>query len=289
MVNEKNLVKSYTYLVKKIIRKNFSNFDVNINDLEAIGFLELVSCAEKFNRKKDGSFISFAHKQIYTALKEYIDNSINLESSEINISLPGNLTEKQTKELFTQIEYNGIRDEIINGNLWIVSRVINCCFKYEKDKDDLMGVGASALVDFVDKFLPHKNNCFYKGCSKYIYNSIKKYLMHERVHISLDEIINDKKEEDFNLIDSNFRDFVESIENREIIENVLSYLTDKEKAILFMSYNGLTNKEIAEKFNVCKSYIQKLTNKIEKKIGIVYKGFKGAKYEPFEERIKKYK
>lgn len=47
MIEEKQLIKSYTYLVKKIIRENFLNFDVDIKDLKSLGFLELVSCAKK--------------------------------------------------------------------------------------------------------------------------------------------------------------------------------------------------------------------------------------------------
>lgn len=291
MTKEKQLIKSYTYLVKRIIRENFLNFDVDIKDLESLGFLELVSCATNFNREKDGTFISFASKQIYNSLKEYIDSNINSNSVENNISLsiPNGLTEEQTKELFTQIGYDGIRDEIINGNLWIVAHVINCDFKDEKDKDDLMSVGASSLVDFVDNFVPKKNNNFCECCKRYIHKSIKQYLIHERVHLSLDEIINNRKELDFNLIDYSLEDLKEKLENKEIIENVLTYLTDKEKTILAMFSNSIPTKEIAAKFNVSNKYALKLVNNVIRKVHMVYVGFKGAKYEPFEERIKKYK
>lgn len=241
--------------------------------------------------KKDGTFISFASKQIYNSLRKYIDSNINSDSVENNISLsiPNGLTEKQTKQLFTQIGYDGIRDEIINGNLWIVAHVINQYFKYEKDKNDLVGVAASSLVDFVDNFVPKKNNNFFKCCKRYIYKSIKQYLIHERVHLSLDEVIDNGKELDFNLIDYSLEDLKEKLENKEIIENVLTYLTAKEKTILAMFSNGIPTKEIAAKFNVSNKYALKLVNNVIQKVHMVYVGFKGSKYESFEERIKKYK
>lgn len=291
MIIKKQHIKTYTYLIKKVIVENFLSFDGNIKDLKSLGYLELISCYENFNEKTDGSFVDFASTQIFNTLKKYIENKTNdlSDKSPISLSSPDSLTEEETKELFLQINSDGIRDKIINGNLWIVANIIRKYFRDEKYTDDLMSVGASSLIDFVDRFIPHKNNMFYEPCHNHIYRAIKKYLNHEKTQLSLDEIVENEEELDLDLIDYTLENLSEQIEGREIIENVLSYLTEKEKTILLMCYNGISQKDIAKKFNICYKRIQVLLKRIEKKIQIVYKGFKGYKYECFEKRLKRYK
>ena len=291
MIMKEQLIKAYTYLVKKIIGENFLSFDGDIKDLESLGYLELISCYENFNKKIDGSFVGFASAQIFNTLKKYIEDNTNdlSDTSPISLSLPDSLTEEETKALFLQINNDGIRDRIINGNLWIVANVIHKYFRDEKYTDDLMSVGASSLIDFVDRFIPHKNNIFYKPCHNYIYRAIKKYLYNEKKQLSLDEIVENEEELDLGLIDYNLENLSRQIEGREIIENVLSYLTEEEKAILLMYYNGIQLNDIAKKFNMPYKRMQRLPKRIERKIQMVYKRFNGCKYESFEEKVKKYK
>lgn len=200
------------------------------------------------------------------------------------------LENKQILDLFKNYYCgdNSARDEIINHHLYLVSNIINHYFHEEKDKEDLMSVGIISLMDAVDTFDIRGKNTFYSHCKKYILRDLQKYVTSEKKRniVSLREF-NDKE-----LIGLNPDLEVtieELIENREILDNVLSYFNDKEKTILFMFYDGNKTKQIAEKLNMSVNQVQYSLHEIWKKLYFVYNGFKGSKHMSFEERAKLYK
>jgi len=187
--------------------------------------------------------------------------------------LPLNREEEDyyVNELFNGNKEIG-RKKLIEHNLRLVVHIAK---KYEgcgETQDDLFSIGTIGLIKAVDSFSNNKGVKIATYAAKCIENEM---LMHLRANkrnyqvASLsDSIGTDKDGGEITLIDV-IVDNQESITDKlihkdrlKILLNNLDILDEKEKEIISLRYgmNGkeLTQKEIAKKFNISRSYVSRI-------------------------------
>lgn len=177
--------------------------------------------------------------------KDFIKNN-NLEK----------LSEKDLEKIF-KCHKNGIidgRNIIVEHNIDRLIKTIENNFKYYKDKDELIEVGAIALVEYVDSI----NSDSYAYFKKRFYEHIKNKL---DLFIKNDET-------------SNYSDVVDPLDPSDIVDNyinkcniekvndLLNNIDPKRKKIIEMHYgfygNKYTIKEIAYIFNTSATSVYKM-------------------------------
>ena len=149
--------------------------------------------------------------------------------------------------------------------------------------EDLISIGTIGLIKAVGSFNNEKNIKMATFASRCIENEILMHLRKvskQRREVSLDEPINTDSEGNALCIadtlsgdpDEVSRDMDKKDEKSNLIE-VLNSLTDKEKEIMCMRYglygkNEMTQKEVADYFEISQSYISRIEKKILDKMKI---------------------
>ena len=148
--------------------------------------------------------------------------------------------------------------------------------KYENSKDlqeDLISIGTIGLIKAVDSYKQNHKTKLATYASRCIENEI---LMHLRTNkktsldVSLNETIGiDKDGSEIvlgDILSSNQEEFIDIVDRNDTIDKFKTYfniLDDREKDTLIMRY-GLNNtkkytqKEIAKKLNISRSYVSRL-------------------------------
>lgn len=165
------------------------------------------------------------------------------------------------------------RNKLIEHNLRLVAHIAK---KYESGKDlqeDLISIGTIGLIKAVDSYQPNKATKLGTYAAKCIENEI---LMHLRTNkkssldVSLNEVLGiDKDGGEMTLLDIlpyEQKDIVDQIQTTQQISQLQEYfqiLTPREQEILIYRY-GLNNqkertqKEIAKKLHISRSYVSRL-------------------------------
>jgi len=165
------------------------------------------------------------------------------------------------------------RNKLIEHNLRLVAHISK---KYESDVDtldDLISIGTIGLIKAVDSYSLNKGVRIATYASKCIENEL---LMHMRANrkinknISLNETIGlDKDGSDVTLLDilpsdSNFNyDNINLNENIYELRKYLSILDERELEIIKLRFGldnceELTQKEVAKKFGISRSYVSRI-------------------------------
>jgi len=183
---------------------------------------------------------------------------------------------KDEEDYFVNQLFNGNKEEgrkkLIEHNLRLVVHIAK---KYEgcgETQDDLFSIGTIGLIKAVDSFSVDKGVKIATYAAKCIENEM---LMHLRANkrnfqvASLSESIGtDKDGGEITLMDV-IMDNQDSITDKlihkdrlNILANNLDILDDKEKEIISLRYgmNGkeLTQKEVAKRFNISRSYVSRI-------------------------------
>lgn len=176
------------------------------------------------------------------------------------------------------------REVLIERNMRLVAHVIKKYNFAEKDTDELLSIGCVGLIKAVNTYDPSRSKvsrlAVYAG--KCIENEI---LMHLRVEkklsreVSLYEPIGkDKEGNEINLIDvieSPEEDVVGKLQTREDIQKLRGYmrevLTPRELDIVRLRYGigqsrEYTQKEIAKKYDISRSYVSRIEKKALQKL-----------------------
>lgn len=212
------------------------------------------------------SFVAFMNKiMLFSA---YVNNASNF---------PKPLTEKQEKAYFEAFRKGDkkAKDKLISHNLRLVVHVAK---KYSgsSESDDLISVGSIGLIKAVNTYEYGKNTQFSTYAARCIENEILMLLRVNKKHnsvMSLNESLGkDKDGNDVSVQDiiPSDEDVVENAENAFLNEKLLklakSSLDKREFEILQMRY-GLNNtpvytqREIAKKLDISRSYISRLEKK----------------------------
>lgn len=180
------------------------------------------------------------------------------------------------EEKYLERFFNGDQDArnvLIERNLRLVAHIAK---KYENSKDlqeDLISIGTIGLIKAVDSYKQNHKTKLATYASRCIENEI---LMHLRTNkktsldVSLNETIGiDKDGSEIvlgDILSSNQEEFIDIVDRNDTIDKFRTYfniLDGREKDTLIMRY-GLnktkkyTQKEIAKKLNISRSYVSRL-------------------------------
>ncbi|MBQ7884984.1 MAG: RNA polymerase sporulation sigma factor SigK [Clostridia bacterium] len=217
-------------------------------------------------------------------------NKILLFSSFINNAqgFPQPLTEKEEKEYFEKFK-NGdkeAKDKLINHNLRLVAHIVK---KYAgtSEADDLISVGTIGLIKAINSYEYGKGTQLSTYAARCIENEILMLLRVSKKHknvMSLDESLGEDKDgndiELCDIIPSDEEDILTTVENNVITSKINRIINTKldarEAEIIKLRYgiesqSALTQREVALKLGISRSYISRLETKaidiIKKEVG----------------------
>ncbi|MBO5394748.1 MAG: sigma-70 family RNA polymerase sigma factor [Clostridia bacterium] len=172
------------------------------------------------------------------------------------------------------------REVLINHNLRLVAHIVK---KYSNslEADDLISVGTIGLIKAVDSFKGNKGVLLSTYASRCIENEILMLIRANKKHkdtLSLNTILAPKADSDdmelANLIPAESEeDVFAQVETQVLMQDVVKVmeksLTQMEQEILkyrygIMGYPQKTQKEVADIFNISRSYISRIESKILK-------------------------
>jgi RNA polymerase sporulation-specific sigma factor len=190
-------------------------------------------------------------------------------------SFPAPLSSKRETELLEKSRAGDLdaRNKLIEHNLRLVAHIVKKYYATGSNQDDLISIGTIGLIKAVSTFKSDKNIRLATYAARCIENEILMYFRNQKksaqdVYIS-DPIDTDKEGNALTLIDviANDSDIVEELDVqmkveklRQIIEKVLD---ERELEIIELRYGlnnkpELTQREIAKKLNISRSYVSRI-------------------------------
>lgn len=207
-------------------------------------------------------------------------NKILLFSSFINNAqgFPKPLSENEEKEYFLKYK-NGdqeAKDKLINHNLRLVAHIVK---KYAgtSEADDLISVGTIGLIKAINTFEYGKGTQLSTYAARCIENEILMLLRVSKKHknvMSLDESLGEDKDgndiELSDIIPADDEEILTTVENNVITSKINQIINTKlnsrEAEIIKLRYgignkSSLTQREVADKLGISRSYISRLETK----------------------------
>lgn len=173
------------------------------------------------------------------------------------------------------------RNKLIEHNLRLVAHIVKKFEATNHDIDDLIGIGTVGLIKGIDTYSDNKKVKLATYAAKCAENEILMYFRADKKNsknVSLyEEISYDKEGNKITILDilkTDDIDYAEEIYKKDNIELLLKYLnilTKREREIIEDRYglNGkdeLTQKEIAKKLKISRSYVSRLEKRATTKI-----------------------
>ena len=182
---------------------------------------------------------------------------------------------KEDEQMYIERHLKGDKDarnKLIEHNLRLVAHIVK---KYESkgNTDDLISIGTIGLIKGIDSYRPQKKVKLTTYAAKCAENEILMYFRSNKKYnnnISLNDVIgHDKDGGDITLIDvlkEETESPIKTIEYNDNIAHLSKYLTvlnKRELEIIKMRYGLLntsekTQKEIAKKLGISRSYVSKI-------------------------------
>lgn len=202
-------------------------------------------------------------------------------------SFPKPLSAKEERECIEKYRagHQDARQCLIERNLRLVAYIAKKYNTGDKEMDDLISIGTIGLIKGIDTFDESKNIRLATYAARCIDNELLMMLRSEKktardVYL-YDSIGSDKEGNEISLIDIIEyldEDVVEKLTKREYVgklKDALGVLTIREKEIIIMRY-GLhgkkekTQREIAEKYGISRSYVSRIEKKALEKMRSCY-------------------
>ena len=173
------------------------------------------------------------------------------------------------------------RNKLIEHNLRLVAHIVKKFEATNHDIDDLIGIGTVGLIKGIDTYSDNKKVKLATYAAKCAENEILMYFRADKKNsknVSLyEEISYDKEGNKITILDilkTDDIDYTEEIYKKDNIKLLLKYLnilTKREREIIEDRYglNGkdeLTQKEIAKKLKISRSYVSRLEKRATTKI-----------------------
>ena len=173
------------------------------------------------------------------------------------------------------------RNELILHNLRLVAHIVKKFETTNYDVDDLIGIGTIGLIKGIDTYKPNKKVKLTTYAAKCAENEILMYFRKDKKNsknVSLyEEISYDKEGNKVTILDilkTKDPDFIEEItknDNIELLRKYLNILTDREREIInarygLDGYDEETQKEIAKRLHISRSYVSRLEKRATTKI-----------------------
>ncbi len=199
-------------------------------------------------------------------------------------SFPKPLSAKEETEILCQCMEGSkeARDVLIERNLRLVAHIVKKYNTADREIDDLISIGTIGLIKAIDTFDPDKGIRLATYASRCIDNELLMMLRsgkRQAKEVYLYEPIgSDKEGHEINLLDiieSSEADIIEDIELqgnvKRLYELVNKVLSKREKQIIEMRYGlnaqeEVTQREIASKIGISRSYVSRIEKKALKKL-----------------------
>lgn len=177
------------------------------------------------------------------------------------------------------------RNILIERNLRLVAHIIKKYYATSKDKDDLISIGTIGLIKGVSTFDPKKGPRLATYAARCVENEILMYFRNQKkrqndVNIS-DPIETDGDGNALTFMDVVYEEecFAEKLDlkiNTKKLYAYLEKLPPREKKIIIMRYGlfnkrALTQKEVAAKLGISRSYVSRIETKALKLLKEMYK------------------
>ncbi len=210
----------------------------------------------------------------------YFFSRICLFTNYVNTAsgFPKPLSAEEEKELFEKMKAGDekARDKLISHNLRLVAHIVKR-YTNSLEADDLLSVGTIGLVKAIDSFDYDKKVQLSTYAARCINNEILMLIRSNKKHknvvslnslttnndedkeLELQDVIASDDEEIFAQVETNLT--VQKVKN--IIENKLD---ERERTVMKLRYGidcerAFTQKEIADKLGISRSYISRIENK----------------------------
>lgn len=192
-------------------------------------------------------------------------------------NFPSPLSRAEEAEYFKKAR-NGdenARAVLIERNLRLVAHIAKKYTYSGYDPDDIISVGTIGLIKAIDSYNPESSARFATYAVKCLQNEILMYFRAQKKHLSetsINEVLDiDKDGNPLTYMDilSVEDDIDEKIDIKIKIEKLMKYielyLSPREKQIIFMRYalgfnKSLTQREIAAKLGISRSYVSRIEN-----------------------------
>lgn len=200
-----------------------------------------------------------------------------------NNIFPEKLSKEEEEECIKKMK-NGnkeARNKLIEHNLRLVAHIVKKFEATGHDIDDLIGIGTVGLIKGIDTYSENKKVKLATYAAKCAENEILMYFRADKKNnknVSLyEEISYDKEGNKITILDilkTDDIDYAEEIyknDNIKLLQQYIKILTKREREIIEDRYglNGkdeLTQKEIAKKLNISRSYVSRLEKRATMKI-----------------------
>ncbi len=214
------------------------------------------------------SFITFMSKIMF--FSSYVDNAS---------SFPKTLTPQEEKEYIERFKKGDMRarDILISHNLRLVAHIVKKYSNSSKDADDLISVGAIGLIKAINSYSADKGTQLSTYAARCIENEILMLFRVNKKHqgnMSLDESLGMEKDGNeivlADVISDSETDGMEQVETNILTEKLLQLIKDnlspREYQILELRYGiggkvAYTQREVAKKLGISRSYISRLEKK----------------------------
>lgn len=212
-----------------------------------------------------------------------INNLVYFTGAYSNNIFPEKLSKNEENDLIKKMKLGDkeARNKLIEHNLRLVAHIVKKFETTNHDIDDLIGIGTVGLIKGIDTYKDNSKVKLSTYAAKCAENEILMYFRTDKKNnknVSLyEEIGFDKEGNKITILDilkTTDNDFVETIaknDNIELLKKFINVLTPREKEIITARYglnnhDELTQKEIAQKLNISRSYVSRLEKRATTKI-----------------------
>ncbi len=203
-------------------------------------------------------------------------------------SFPQPLSTQEEEQLLQGMREgdSSCRNRLIEHNLRLVAHVVKKYSNTIYETDDLISIGTIGLIKAVDSFNKEKGIRLATYASRCIENELLMLMRSSKKQsreVSLfDPIGSDKEGNTIQLMDiciAEEPDIVEQMEEQRRLGKLQEYidkvLTKREKEIIELRYGlsggrEVTQREIADKLNISRSYVSRIEKKALKKLKAAY-------------------
>ena len=199
------------------------------------------------------------------------------------------LSPKEERECFERMEKGDkeARNKLIERNMRLVTHIIKKYYSQNSEQDDLISIGSMGLIKAVSTYDYKKGNRFSTYASKCIENEILMYFrslkktagdLHFDSPIDTDKDGNQLTLMDIIADDASVSDKIELlIRSEQLYKYIEEILDHREATIISLRYGlynnyPLTQREVAKKLKISRSYVSRIEKKAIEKLKKRYGG-----------------
>lgn len=203
-------------------------------------------------------------------------------------SFPQPLSPQEEEHLLQGMKEGDLtcRNRLIEHNLRLVAHVVKKYSNTMYETDDLISIGTIGLIKAVDSFNSEKGIRLATYASRCIENELLMLMRSSKKQskeVSLFEPVgSDKEGNTIQLLDicvAEEPDIIEQMEEQQQLGKLREYidkvLTEREREIVILRYGmadgrEITQREIADRLNISRSYVSRIEKKALKKLKAAY-------------------